>query len=108
MAKKLKKIGHPLRKKIRRRKIKVAADNNPVEKIVVSAERDATETQAVECKTTTEDAKFHTAKEAADMLGVTAKQVTAFLQNNRLPNAEKVSGRWRIPETDIQALKEEI
>ena len=56
----------------------------------------------------TEDTKFHTAKEAAEMLGVSAKQVTAFIQDKSLANAFKKSGRWQIPDSDIQTLKKKL
>ena len=108
MAKKLKKIGHPLRKKTRRKKIKASTDTHPLGKIIVPAQDAAPQKTKQKAEQKAEDSKFYTAKETAEMLGVTAKQVTAFLKEARLPNAEKVSGKWRIPEADIHALKEEI
>ena len=108
MAKKLRKIGHPLRKKNRRKKIKAGAADTPLENTMAPVDEKGGNPPETQAEINSEDAKFYTAKETADMLGVTAKQVTAFLQDNRLPNAEKVSGRWRIPETDIQALKKDI
>ncbi len=108
MARKLRKIGHPLRRKVRRKKNKVTVDANPAENRVAAEACVATPPQDAAPETNAEETTFYTAKEAADMLDVTAKQVTVFLKDNRLPNAEKVSGKWRIPEADIQALKKEI
>ncbi|MCP4344105.1 MAG: helix-turn-helix domain-containing protein [Desulfobacterales bacterium] len=55
-----------------------------------------------------EDAKYYTAKEAAEMLNVSAKQVAAFIQDKSLANAFKKSGRWQIPASDIQTLKNKL
>ena len=55
-----------------------------------------------------ENAKYHTAKEAAEMLNISAKQVTAFIQDKSLANAFKKSGRWQIPDSDIQTLKKTL
>jgi len=55
-----------------------------------------------------ENAKYHTAKEAAEMLNISAKQVTAFIQDKSLANAFKKSGRWQIPASDIQTLKNKL
>ena len=76
--------------------------------MVAPVENGAPQSQEAQAETHGGEAKFYTAKETAELLGVSAKQVTAFLQKDRLPNAEKVSGKWRIPEMDIQALKKEI
>ncbi|MCP4115967.1 MAG: helix-turn-helix domain-containing protein [Desulfobacteraceae bacterium] len=73
------------------------------------AAEDATEdTTEDTTEDATEDAKFYTAKEAAEMLGISAKQVTAFIQDKSLANAFKKSGRWQIPDSDIQTLKKKL
>jgi LAS superfamily LD-carboxypeptidase LdcB len=66
-----------------------------------AAEKEVTEDAA-------ENAKHHTAKEAAEMLNISAKQVTAFIQDKSLANAFKKSGRWQIPASDIQTLKNKL
>ncbi len=70
-----------------------------------AAEEEVTEDAAEEVP---EDAKYHTAKEAAEMLNISAKQVTAFIQDKSLANAFKKSGRWQIPASDIQTLKNKL
>lgn len=79
-----------------------AATENTIED---AAAKEVTEDAAEEV---TEDPKYHTAKEAAEMLNISAKQVTAFIQDKSLANAFKKSGRWQIPASDIQTLKNKL
>jgi hypothetical protein len=75
----------------------------------VTVTDDTTEDAAEEVtEDAAENAKHHTAKEAAEMLNISAKQVTAFIQDKSLANAFKKSGRWQIPASDIQTLKNKL
>jgi tRNA G26 N,N-dimethylase Trm1 len=118
MAKRLRRLKTTQKKKNRERS--AARKLNTVEHEAVIAPKDAPmeppkETKPLSDTDTkeavaeeTEEAKYHTAKEAAEMLNISAKQVTAFIQDKSLANAFKKSGRWQIPASDIQTLKNKL
>lgn len=111
MARRLRKLKTTRRKKNRART--TANNDNTVEHEAVKPTKDAPIEPPKDAKPlsntdTTENTKYYTAKEAAEMLNISAKQVAAFIQDKSLANAFKKSGRWQIPGSDIQTLKNKL